>query len=194
MGIRGNELADSLAKLASTHQEQFVSIHYEDWFPIIHSRITALWNAAWQRSEEKKNLAVKPSVGDWDTRFSNRGDQLFITRMCTGHSWITHHHLIDADMGAFAPPRTLCHRVAVSIKHLLIECTAFAVARRIFFDRPLSSQTLLTNRKYLANLITFGKHTGLYESVQDLWIVFYKTKMGNVHLFERDRLSIIINI
>ena len=39
-GIRGNELADSRAKLASTHQEQFITIHYRDWFPIINSRIT----------------------------------------------------------------------------------------------------------------------------------------------------------
>lgn len=37
-GIRGNELADSLVELASTHQEQFVPIHYQDWFTIINSK------------------------------------------------------------------------------------------------------------------------------------------------------------
>jgi ribonuclease HI len=47
-GIRGNERADALAKLASTHQEQFITIHYRDWFPIIDSLITSRWNEMWQ--------------------------------------------------------------------------------------------------------------------------------------------------
>ena len=38
-GIRGNKRADALAKLPSTHQEQFITIHYRDRFPIINSLV-----------------------------------------------------------------------------------------------------------------------------------------------------------
>ena len=113
-GIRGNEREDALAKLASTHQEQYITIHYRDWFPIINSLITSRWNDKWQQSGQTM-LSVKPSVEEWNNKSSNRRDQVFVNRLCTVHTRITHNHLMDADMGPFAPPCHLCHQAAISV-------------------------------------------------------------------------------
>jgi len=162
-GIRGNEQADAFAKLASTHQEQFITIHYRDWYPIINSLITSRWNDMWQQTGQKM-LSVKPSVGEWDNKFSNRRDQVFVNRLCTGHTRVTHNHLMDADMGPFAQPCPCCHQVAISVKHLLLECNALAAARRTFLNPPFTLQRLLTDLTYRKKLIAFGKHTGSLRS------------------------------
>jgi hypothetical protein len=55
--------------------------------------------------------------------------------------------------------------VAISVKHLLLECGALAAARRAFLNPPFTLQSLLTDLTYRKKLIAFGKHTGLYEAV-----------------------------
>ena len=163
-GIRGNEQADALANLASTHQEQFITIHYRDWYPIINSLITSRWNDMLQQAGQKM-FSVKPLVGEWENKFFNRRDQVFVNRLCTGHTRVTRNHLMEADMGPFAQPCTCCHQVAISVKHLLLECNALAAARRAFLNPSFALQRLLTDPTYRRKLIVFGKHIGLYVAV-----------------------------
>lgn len=62
--IRLNELANSLAKLASTHKNQFVTINYRDWFSTINTLKTCHWKDMWQKRVPIRidDLCVRASV------------------------------------------------------------------------------------------------------------------------------------
>ena len=64
VGISGNEEADRLAVAATSKTEEYIPIHYRDWYPKIQGAIEEAWNEKW-REVNQKMFEVKESAGEW---------------------------------------------------------------------------------------------------------------------------------
>ena len=53
VGIPGNEMADKAAVAAAEALEQYITLYYQDWYPIIQRKIEQEWKEEWQTSRQK---------------------------------------------------------------------------------------------------------------------------------------------
>lgn len=142
--IKGNEHADTIAKLATCVPSQLIAVHYKDWFPVIQTTITFKWNSEWKAAKEKMS-EVQPDVGKDDRNIKlNRKDEVILSRLKTGHTWLTHNHLMDSVQRG-PSPCLFCNDAAITIKHLLISCVAIRVIRANYFQPRHDIKILLTN-------------------------------------------------
>lgn len=85
-----------------------------------------LWNIHWKTRPPTKLHQIKNNVYDnHQILLDNRKDQVTLTRLRIGHTYITHQHLLTRE------DTPLCSQclVTFSIKHILIDCPKFNTHR-----------------------------------------------------------------
>jgi hypothetical protein len=84
-------------------------------------------------------------------------DELIIHRLRIGHTHLTHSHLLKREN---APICIVCQS-ALTVEHLLIYCTTFAVIRHKYFGSPPTLQELF-KKIPSQNSLDFIKGAGVY--------------------------------
>ncbi|GBM66723.1 hypothetical protein AVEN_77693-1, partial [Araneus ventricosus] len=133
VGISGNEIADSIAKFASTFLTQ--DIPYSDVKKSFVSHLHTTWQNNWDLQMNNKLHFVKRFINMWPI-LPIRELDVKLTRLRIGHTRFTHKHLI---FGERTPVCPTCH-TAFSVTHILIECPSFKSHREYHFNS--SSVTL----------------------------------------------------
>ncbi|GBM10819.1 putative RNA-directed DNA polymerase from transposon X-element [Araneus ventricosus] len=149
VGISGNEIADSIAKFASTFLTQ--DIPYRDVKKSFVSHLHTTWQNNWDLQMNNKLHFVKPFLDMWPI-LPIRELDVKLTRLRIGHTRFTHKHLI---FGERTPVCPTCH-TDFSVTHILIECPSFKSHREYHFNSPsLTLQDLVGNLPvFIQNFLT----------------------------------------
>ena len=132
LGIQGNERADRAVKKALQTRISNTKIPYTDLKPLINKFIIKKWQKSWDDQIQNKLHHIQDTIGEWPARYRrNRKEEVIISRLCIGHTHITHSHLLKGEDS----PVCLTCKVPLTVKHILINCDRF---RRI---RPKHYQT-----------------------------------------------------
>ena len=105
VGIGGNEEADGAAEAAARRREEYIPVHYRDWYPHIRQVIIDKWNNQWQESRQKM-CEVKEKVGEWKKIKVSRREEIVLNRLRSGHTCLTQGYLMERE-GVQVPP--ICH-------------------------------------------------------------------------------------
>ena len=98
-GIRGNEIADQLAKQAlnGPPTSQY-KVPFTDKFPQIKAFVKNEWQQYWithGHELQNKLFAFMPDIGEYDVSKLNRKEQVLIHRIHIGHTRLTHSYLMN---------------------------------------------------------------------------------------------------
>ena len=88
------------------------------------------WQQQWNISIHNKLYQIQPTLGEWRPAFrKSRREQVVLSRLRIGHTRLTHSFILKPE------PQPLCLtcQTTCMVKHILIECRAFAVIRKYFF-------------------------------------------------------------
>ena len=128
--VRGNERADSAAKSALDLSPKVISIPYTNLKPIISKFLHKKWQQQWDMNIHNKLFQIQPTLGEWRPAFrTSRREQVIISRLCIGHTRLIHAFILKQE----PQPQCLTCQTTCMVKHILIECRAFAVIRKRFF-------------------------------------------------------------
>ena len=98
MGIYGNERADSAAKAALQKDVSECLISYTDAYQYISQYVRDLWQSEWDTAVNNKLHATKPLIGEQPSAYrSVRRDEVVLSRLKLGHSYLTHSYLLKGD-------------------------------------------------------------------------------------------------
>ena len=126
--IAGNEKADIEAKYATTKRSEAILIEYTDWYIGIKERIKKKWNDVWR--QKQKRFQIKPTMGKWERpKRLKRRDEVIINRLRTGHTKLTHGHIMEGFTGNI-PQCSFCTNNQLTIKHIFEECQSLTAKRR----------------------------------------------------------------
>ena len=158
IGIRGNERADSAAKSALDLSPKVISIPYSDLKPIISKFLHKKWQPRWKMNIHNELFEILLTVGEWRLAFrASRREQVVISRLRIGHTRLTHAFILKQE----PQPQCLTCQTTCTVKHILIECRAFAVIRKRFFK--VTSLTELFENFKIDDVLSFLREKGLYE-------------------------------
>lgn len=125
VNIHGNEMADSLAREASSSTtEPVAAVSLNDIKTIIRGKCQALWEERWT-SRASKLREIKPSAQQRLCLPERRRAQVIISRLRIGHTRATHLHLI------LKTPPPVCDRCGtrITVEHIIIECPKYSQIR-----------------------------------------------------------------
>ncbi len=127
-GIPGNVLADAAAKEAAKLTPTYAEpIPASDLLLLASTKIKKQWSTFWKNTPTTNKLRqIKTNTEKWAPAHPiNRKLETSIRRLRLGHTFFTHSYLLTRN------PRPLCQscRTALSVKHLLCECTQFTSLR-----------------------------------------------------------------
>ena len=135
VGVRGNEMADNLAKEASlTKRPQKRLVPFRDFIPYIRSAVENLWQFCWDLVEPNKMREISDRIHPWKYHPMTRRRETALCRLRIGHTRLTHGYLMCKD------PQPYCNDclVPLSVRHILIECPSLNDLRiRCFNDRDV---------------------------------------------------------
>ncbi|GBN77076.1 hypothetical protein AVEN_182987-1 [Araneus ventricosus] len=117
VGISGNEITDSIDKIASFLSQ---GIPYSDINKSFVSHLHTTWQNNWDLQMNNKLHFVKPFIDMWPV-LPIRELDVKLTRLRIGHTRFTHKHLI---FGERTPVCPTCH-TDFSVTRILIECPPF---------------------------------------------------------------------
>jgi hypothetical protein len=158
-GIRGNEQADKAAKAALQCVAIPVKIPYTDLRPGIQKLVTGHWQGHWDSFIHNKLYECMPTLAKNTLQINNRRDDIVLTRLKIGHTYITHNYLLK---GEPQPVCTYC-QCPYTVKHILLQCTALSAIRQQYYDaKDLYS---LFNDILPFNILSFIKEIGLYNKI-----------------------------
>ncbi|XP_076386029.1 uncharacterized protein LOC143264125 isoform X1 [Megachile rotundata] len=127
-GIRGNEKADSTAKLASFNATlaNYEYIDHRDFQKYCIKVLMETWNEEWRNSSPTKLHDVRNNINDSNPAVQfNRKDQVKITRLRIGHSNWTRSHLITKTEPNICD---ICD-IQNTIEHILVTCPKYNTKR-----------------------------------------------------------------
>ena len=169
VGIEGNELADKAAKDAI--QGDVVNRNEAsdtDVIAHIKHKLRLKWEDRWDRIEDNRKLrAIQPTLERCKFKLTRR-DQVKITRLRIGHTRLTHGSLL---IGQGLPECIECtwdeeDPQFLTVKHILMECGNYALARTPFFDPAVvPMDKLLSDQEYVEIVIEFLKRAELYSKI-----------------------------
>ena len=119
VGIRGNELADCLAKeAASSKVPQRCALPFRDFFPYIKLAVQNMWQFCWELEGANKMKAFVEDIHPWSYYPMPRKKETALCRLRIGHTRLTHGFLMCQD------PQPYCDDclVPLTVHHILIEC------------------------------------------------------------------------
>lgn len=171
VGIRGNEVADSLAKDACRGTPSHTLLRPKDLIPLLRRTIYEKWRREWTALLQPNQLrSIKDDIHLWPSSVSIcREEQTILTRLRIGHTRLTQGHLMSSPQGQ--PPECTTCRVPLTICHIFCTCKAYTHERRRYFRRPpnniYSLRDILadTNSFSFANIKSFLKSIDLYKDI-----------------------------
>lgn len=154
VGIKGNELADEAAKLAvtkatvddkrMTHSD--LKLHFK-------STLARGFQKLWDNETNNKLKTIKPTVEPWDSsRRNNRREEVILTRLRIGHTLITHSFLFSLEQ---TPPRCATCNETLTVRHILLDCSKYQVARRHYSLETTISDVLADDSRRIDKLFKF---------------------------------------
>ena len=130
IGVRGNERADSAAKSALDLTPDKFRIPYTDLKPTTNKFLLTKWQQLWNNYTHNKLFQIQPTLAEWRPAFrKSRKEQVIISLLRIGHTRLTHSFILKQER----QPQCLTCQTPFTIKHVLIECRAFAHIRKWFF-------------------------------------------------------------
>ena len=126
VGIEGNEQADLAAKMAADLDDtDFDLVPVPDVNNAFKNHMVKLGQACWDALHNNKLRRVMPSlsvkVRPPTTQLSRR-EEVVLTRVRIGHTYLTHAYLFDQNK--IAPKCDTCD-VVLTVHHLLAECSLY---------------------------------------------------------------------
>ena len=91
--IRGNERADKAAKKAHQTHISNTKIPYTDLKPL-NKFILKKWQKSWDDQTQNKLHHIQDTIGEWPAGYRRNRKEVIISRLCIGHTHITHSHLL----------------------------------------------------------------------------------------------------
>ena len=137
-----------------------ISIPYTDVKPIFRKFLHTKWQQWWDMNIYNKLFQIQPSLGEWWPAFrKSRREQVVISRLRIGHTRLTHSFILKQEL----QPQCLTCQTTCTVKHIFIECRAFAVIRKRFF-KVNSLSDVFENVK-INDVLSFLREIGLYEKI-----------------------------
>ena len=130
VGIRGNEVADAVAKLGLDAVCSSKLSVFSDFKPLIKSYIKSLWQSEWDNEVNNKLYQSLPCLSDnLLSRTWSRRQESVLTRLHIGHCYFSHSFLLRREN----PPFCQVCQVPYTVKHVLLDCRVLAGSRGKFF-------------------------------------------------------------
>ncbi|XP_023212311.1 uncharacterized protein LOC111615141 [Centruroides sculpturatus] len=150
VGIRGNVEADAAAKSESPSQHTMF-IEGDDLKLVIKKRLTERWQNVWNTQIHNKLHEIKSMIENWThMKFYDRRCEVVITHLRIGHTRLTHQYLLKGDD---QPVCQYCN-CPLTIKHILLDYSAFETKRRQYFGTGCLIE-ILGQRLNLYNVLDF---------------------------------------
>ena len=97
-------------------------IPYTDLKSLINKFILKKWQKSWDDQTQNKLHHIQDTIGEWPAGHRrNRKEEVIISKLCIGHTHITHSHLLNREDS----PVCLTSKVPLTVKHILINCDRF---------------------------------------------------------------------
>ncbi|CAK9795846.1 Probable RNA-directed DNA polymerase from transposon X-element [Anthophora plagiata] len=161
-GISGNELADTAAKEATTLplSQPVTPVPYQDISNHIKTVIKDEWNKTWiTHKRSRTHNVIKHFYQPTPDKNLNRKEKAVLSRLRTGHTKITHEHLLKKT----EPPHcNRCPSQSLTTDHLLYECTVTNPQRQKYNIKP---DTALTDQDHIRNTINYLKDIDMFNKV-----------------------------
>jgi hypothetical protein len=131
-GLAGNSAANAAAKAAFSLPVSNILVPHSDFKVVINTNIMSCWQHCWDAEQHNKLYQIILKTGLAISYTLPRRDELIIHRLHIGHTHLTHSHLLKKEN---APICTVC-QLSLTVEHLLIHCTNYAVIRPKCFGSP----------------------------------------------------------
>ena len=157
-------------------------------FPVIRF-LHRKWQQQWSNNIHNKFFQIQSTLGEWRLASrKSRREQVVISRLKIGHTRLTHSFILKQE----PQPQCSTCQPTFMVKHILIECRAFAVIRKLFFK--VNSLTNLFGNVKVDNALSFLRETALYKKYDELKLVnlVQKNKILLIEIF--NFLSICLEI
>ena len=166
VGISGNEQADVAAKAAAgLVRISDVKIPHTDFRKTVRIYSMDQWQQCWTNLNSNHKLkAIRPLVSPWKCYPRDRRSSIVLTRLRIGHSYFTHKYLMASGAERQVPQCTSCH-VDFTIKHILVECPAFAIKRRVNFLNDKTLSDILDDDAPVERVFQFLKEIGMFYNI-----------------------------
>ncbi|KAE9528780.1 hypothetical protein AGLY_012355 [Aphis glycines] len=163
VGIKGNEMADEAASLASNipHNSIIDKISSYDIFTSVKNKILLSWQHHWDSIPPTNKLKhIKCSMKQWSTPPDlNRRQNIAITRIRIGQTFLTHSFLISKDQ---SPICNTC-QTRITIRHNFEVCPIHESTRTLL-NLPLNIKEAL-NEKHTLKTIKFITKVNLINKI-----------------------------
>ena len=157
IGVRGNKRADFATTSALDLTPNKSRIPYTDLKPTINKFLHTKWQQQWSNKIHNKLFQIQPTLGEWrPASRKSRRKQVVISRLRIDHKRLTHSFILKQE----PQPQCLTCQTTCTVKHILIECRAFAVIRKQFFK--VNSLTVLFENIKIDDILSFLRETELY--------------------------------
>lgn len=159
IGISGNSLADCEAKAALQLPASSLPVPYTDFVGLIKSYVNRRWQQSWDTEANNKLHGIQPLIQTLPIHSLPRRDERLIHRLRLGHTYLTHSFILKREQ----PPQCTHCQVALTVQHILIDCTHFTSQRAKHFNSA-SLHDLFKNVSP-QKVIDFIKDIGLYRQI-----------------------------
>lgn len=161
IGIAGNELADTAARLATDEPYlDDIPIRPDDLKTYLKTKIKQKWNQEWNNSNHKLKHIKSNAYEQLPFPTNKRREQVALTRMRIGHTNLTHIHLL---CGNRPPLCTHCNEQQ-TVEHFIIECPVYTLIRNKY-NLPNSLQECLKNVTNCDKSLKFITETNLIKKI-----------------------------
>src|SRR5436190_5870140 len=162
VGIGGNEIADRAAKESLGLIPFTRRIIATDTTSVVKDKLKGAWHHEWRNVQNNKLRQIKDNVHVWETSVRKcRREEVVLCRLRIGHTLLTHGHLMNQS----DPP--ICDRCncAITVKHILCECSKFRRIRQLWKIQPRIQDVLKNDEKTIQNLFNFLNDAALLNSI-----------------------------
>ena len=168
-GIMGNELADCVAKRATSRAPIQMNLPYSDYLPRIRASIRNKWQSQWDLEAQNKLRLIHPSIRRWESSYHKRRRyETILTRLRIGHCNFSHVHLMKKE------PQPRCCGVPLTVKHVLVSCVQHRRQRETMYPgaNALTPDELLRrmlsddeNKFNVESLMNFLKNINMFNKI-----------------------------
>ena len=165
IGIRGNEIADSMAKKAITKPRCNEPIPLLDHMNKIKQIISQKWQKRWDEVTNNKLKEIKETTKEWSTSIQkDRQTESILTRLRIGHTKLTHGYLMNIPRDP-APSCNECN-VTLTIKHIFSNCKKFSNEKTQCFENRSFNEIFQEGNTFaIHKIIEFLKKTKMIDEI-----------------------------
>ena len=119
VGIRGNEIVDSLARQAVVEERSDSSVPFSDLKPLVTNYIKKEWQKEWDLQSDNKLYKIRPKLQEHlPGYFGSRREEVVLTRLHVGHCRLTHSFYFTQE----ERPWCFACDEQLSVEHILLSC------------------------------------------------------------------------